>query len=219
MIKHFPLLLMFGLLGCHSEPQFPNPIEPTENKRETIQKWLGDFYCGKDGYIDWYWAGPMQNGDYIGDAMPFNFYGPILPYSLQSQKKLCSPDPSNYPKVTINHYKSNKKSIFVFKPDFRNDKEYVYLSNDLKEQCDKSYETIKNQYSSFMKDGIIDDTEYKQLNNVYLKEHSNVINTIRLLDKQSKEDDWKEKNLDEYNDKNGINVKLHNINKNNDDEE
>ena len=94
MIKHLPLLLMFGLLGCHSEPQFPNPIEPTENKSETIQKWLGDFYCGRDGYIDWYWAGPMQNGDYIGDAMPFNFYGPILPYSLQSQKKLCSPDPS-----------------------------------------------------------------------------------------------------------------------------
>lgn len=29
MIKHLPLLLMFGLLGCglhHSEPQFPNPI-------------------------------------------------------------------------------------------------------------------------------------------------------------------------------------------------
>lgn len=106
----------------------------------------------------------------------------------------------------------------MFEPDFRNDKEYVYLSNDLKEQCDKSYETIKNQYSSFMKDGIIDDTEYKQLNNVYLKEHSNVINTIRLLDKQSKEDDWKEKNLDEYNDKNGINVKLHNINENDDEE-
>ena len=56
---------------------------------------------------------------------------------------------------------------------------------------------MKHKKSIFiiMKDGIIDDTEYKQLNNVYLKEHSNVINTIRLLDKQSKEDDWKEKNL------------------------
>lgn len=73
MIKHLSLLLMFGLLGCHSEPQFPNPIKPTENKSETIQKWLGDFYCGKDGYIDWYYAGPMQMVIILGTLCHLTF--------------------------------------------------------------------------------------------------------------------------------------------------
>lgn len=209
---------MFGLLGCHSEPQFPNPIEPTENKSETIQKWLDDFsYWKEDDFIDKSKSGIVDSyynwkdkpyDVYAGESMWFDYYGPIIPYSLQSGAVLCLPKNNNYPKTVINYYEKNKKSIFVFKNGHGGYK-YLYLSNDIKKQCDKSYETIKNQYSSFMKDGIIDDTEYKQLNNVYLKEHSNVINTIRLLDKQSKEDDWKEKNLDEYNDKNGINVKLH----------
>ena len=36
-IKHLALLLTFSLLGCSDEPQFANPIEPTEKKKETIK--------------------------------------------------------------------------------------------------------------------------------------------------------------------------------------
>lgn len=43
MIKYLSLLLMFGLLGCSSEPKFPDPIKPTENKTETIKKWIDYF--------------------------------------------------------------------------------------------------------------------------------------------------------------------------------
>ena len=43
MIKYVIFLLTFALIGCHTEPQFANPIEPTENKTETIQKWMGEF--------------------------------------------------------------------------------------------------------------------------------------------------------------------------------
>ena len=51
MIKHLSLLLIFGLLGCHSEPQFPNPIEPTENKRETIKNWMNNFKTNEEGIV------------------------------------------------------------------------------------------------------------------------------------------------------------------------
>lgn len=41
MIKYLYFLLTLSLIGCSSEPSFPNPIKPTENKTETIQKWMG----------------------------------------------------------------------------------------------------------------------------------------------------------------------------------
>lgn len=43
MIKYLYFLLTLSLIGCSSEPSFPNPIKPTENKTETIQKWMGEF--------------------------------------------------------------------------------------------------------------------------------------------------------------------------------
>lgn len=47
--------------------------------------------------------------NYYGLRMPFNFYGPILPYFLQTQKWTCAPKPSNYPKSVINHKSTTKK--------------------------------------------------------------------------------------------------------------
>ena len=46
--------------------------------------------------------------------MSFDFYGPTLPYLLQTQEYVCTPDPSNYPITVINHRIKNKKSVFVF---------------------------------------------------------------------------------------------------------
>lgn len=43
MIKYLYVLLTFVLIGCSSEPNFPDPIKPTENKTETIQKWIDYF--------------------------------------------------------------------------------------------------------------------------------------------------------------------------------
>lgn len=43
MIKYLYFLLTLFLIGCSSEPSFPDPIKPTENKTETIQKWMGKF--------------------------------------------------------------------------------------------------------------------------------------------------------------------------------
>lgn len=205
MIRYLSLLLMFGLLGCHSEPQFPNPIEPTENKRETIKNWMRDFKTDEEGMIDSYSNSWRSGLVYHGDHMLFDFYGPVIPYSLQTQKYVCNPDPSNYPITVINHRIYKKKSVFVF------DVYYsgvigVYISDEIKKQCNKSYNTIKNQYLSFIQDGIIDENEYKQLNNIYLQERNKVINTINTMNKLAREEAWKEKNLDEYNDKNGVNV-------------
>ena len=116
MIKHLPLLLMLGLLGCHSEPQFPNPIKPTENKRETIKNWMNDFKVDEEGFVDSYDSAWNEKYDvYYGKHMPFDFYGyiPVIPF-LQTQKRLCPPKPSNYPITVINHRDKNKKSVFVF---------------------------------------------------------------------------------------------------------
>lgn len=211
MIKHLPLLLMFGLLGCHSEPQFPNPIEPTENKRETIKNWMRDFQTDEEGMIDSYrnWGSGLV---YHGDHMSFDFYGPTLSSSLQTQKYVCNPDPSNYPITVINHRIYKKKSVFVFDV-YRSGIIGVYISNEIKTQCNKSYNTIKNQYISFIQDGIIDENEYKQLNNIYLEERNKVINTIKTMNKLAREDALKEemqeiqkKKLEEDNNKNGVGV-------------
>ena len=43
MIKYVIFLLTFVLIGCSNEPSFPDPIKPTENKTETIQKWIDYF--------------------------------------------------------------------------------------------------------------------------------------------------------------------------------
>ena len=204
MIKYLWILLIIGLTGCYSEPQFPNPIKPTENKRETIKNWMRDFKIDEEGMIDSYrsWGSGLI---YHGDHMSFDFYGPTLPYSLQTQKYVCTPDPSNYPITVINHRIYKKKSVFVFDV-YRSGIIGVYISDEIKAQCNKSYNTIKNQYISFIQDGIIDENEYKQLNNIYLQERNKVIDTINTMNKLAREETWKEKNLDEYNDKNGVNV-------------
>ena len=207
---------MFGLLGCHSEPQFPNPIKPTENKRETIKNWMREFKTNEEGIIDTYRSRGSNGLLYHGDYMPSDFYGPVLPHFLQTQKYVCTPDPNNYPITVFNHRIYNKKSVFVF------DVYYsgvigVYISDEIKTQCNKSYNTIKNQYLSFIQDGIIDKNEYKQLNNVYLQERNKVINTIKNINKLAMEDTLKEeaqekmqeiqkKQLEEDNNKNGVGV-------------
>lgn len=97
------------------------------------------------------------------------------------------------------------------------DKIVVEVGNEIKEQCHKAHETIKNQYLSFIQDNIIDENEYKQLNNVYLQERNKVIKTIETMNKLAREDTLKEevqekiqeikkKQLEEDNNKNGVGV-------------
>lgn len=242
MIKYLWILLIIGLTGCHTEPQFADPIDPTENKTETIKNWMSDFdsyilysydYENKiyippnddsydtrnELYIETY------NNYYKGFNMPFNFYGPILPYSLnpilpfflQNRKWICAPQPSNYPKSVINHKSTTKKSVMVFGYNRYYDEIVVEVGNEIKEQCHKAHETIKNQYIAFIQDNIIDENEYKQLNNVYLQERNKVINTIKTINKLAMEDTLKEeaqekmqeiqkKQLEEDNNKNGVGV-------------
>lgn len=95
------------MIGCSSEPSFPDPIEPTENKTETIKNWMSDF--DSYDYNSEFYSETYNN--YYGLRMPFNFYGPILPYFLQTQKWICAPQPSNYPRSVINHKSSTKKSV------------------------------------------------------------------------------------------------------------
>ena len=71
----------------------------------------------------------------------------------------------------------------------------------------------KNQYLLFIQDKIIDENEYKQLNNIYLQERNKVINTIKTMNKLAREDTLKEemqeiqkKKLEEENNKNGVGV-------------
>ena len=218
MVKYLCVLLIISLTGCYSEPQFPNPIEPTENKTETIKNWMNDF----DLYIVY---SPVFESDihniFYGLHMPFNFYGPIMPYFLQAQKQVCAPRSGNYPRSVINHKSSTKKSVLVFYDNFHydryglkeNEQIIIEASNEIKEQCHKSHDTIKNQYLSFIQDGIIDENEYKQLNNIYLEERNKVINTIKTMNKLAREDALKEemqeiqkKKLEEDNNKNGVGV-------------
>lgn len=222
MIKYISLLLTFILLGCSNEPQFANPIEPTENKRETIKNWMSDF----DSYIFYSYDFKNKIYDvYHGLHMPFNFYGPVLPYFVKTQKQVCAPQPSNYPRSVINHKWSTKKSVLVFYDNIyhngqalnKDERIIIEVSDEIKEQCRKSYETIKKQYILFIQDGIIDENEYKQLNNIYLEERGKVINTIKTMNKLAREDTLKEemqeiqqeiqkKKLKEDNDKNGVGV-------------
>lgn len=205
MIKYLWILLIIGLTGCHSEPQFHNPIKPTENKRETIKNWMSDFKTNKEGIIESYQSWGSSGLLYHGDHMPFDFYGPVLPHFLQTQKYVCTPEPSNYPITVFNHRIYNKKSVFVF-DIYYSGVIGVYIGDEIKAQCDKSYKNIKNQYLSFIQDGIIDENEYKQLNNIYLQERNKIIDTINTMNKLAREESWKEKNLDEYNAKNGVDV-------------
>ena len=121
--------------------------------------------------------------------------------------------PSNYPRSVINHKSSTKKSVIVFGYNSYYDKIVVEVDNEIKEQCHKAHETIKNQYLSFIQDKIIDENEYKQLNNIYLQERNKVINTIKTMNKLAREDTLKEemqeiqkKKLEEENNKNGVGV-------------
>ena len=118
--------------------------------------------------------------------------------------------PSNYPRSVINHKSSTKKSVIVFGYNSYYDKIVVEVDNEIKEQCHKAHETIKNQYLSFIQDNIIDENEYKQLNNIYLQERNKVIKTIETMNKLAREDALKEeiqkKKLEEDNNKNGVGV-------------
>lgn len=110
MIKYLWILLIIGLTGCHTEP--------TDNKTETIKNWMSDFdsyilYSYEDMNVHYSDTYKDTYNNYYGLHMPFNFYGPILPYFLQSQKWICAPQPSNYPRSVINHKSSTKKSVIV----------------------------------------------------------------------------------------------------------
>ena len=127
MIKYLYFLLTLSLIGCSSEPSFPNPIKPTENKTETIQKWMG--------YKHW------------------------------------------------------------------------YIGEDLKEQCKKSYLRLKNKYESILSDPskkMISEQDYQELNNIYLEERKNVIDKINKIVKRCAETELKNKELNDYQNKNGL---------------
>ena len=188
MIKYFSLLLMFGLIGCHSEPQFPNPIKPTENKTETIQKWMGEFE--KPSAYD------------------------------KAPSTVCSPNPSDYPEntVRIGTFFDNenqiitkeiinlsKHKLFIVE-NYRGYKHW-YIGEDLKEQCKKSYLRLKIKYESNVSDPskkMISEQDYQELNNIYLEERNNVIDKINKIVKRCAETELKNKELNDYQNKNGL---------------
>lgn len=188
MIKYLWILLIIGLTGCHSEPQFHNPIEPTENKRETIQKWMGEFE--KPSAYD------------------------------EAPSTVCSPNPSDYPENTVgigtffdneNHIITkeiinlSKHKLFIVE-NYRGYKHW-YIGEDLKEQCKKSYLRLKNKYESILSDPskkMISEQAYQELNNIYLEERNNVIDKINKIVKRCAETELKNKELNDYQNKNGL---------------
>lgn len=188
MIKYVIFLLTFALIGCHTEPQFANPIEPTENKTETIQKWMGEFE--KPSAYD------------------------------EAPSTVCSPNPSDYPENTVgigaffdneNHIITkeiinlSKHKLFIVE-NYRGYKHW-YIGEDLKEQCKNSYLRLKNKYESILSDPskkMISEQDYQELNNIYLEERKNVIDKINKIVKRCAETELKNKELNDYQNKNGL---------------
>lgn len=188
MIKYLYFLLTLSLIGCSSEPSFPNPIKPTENKTETIQKWMGEFE--KPSAYD------------------------------EATSTVCSPNPSDYPENTVgigtffdneNHIITkeiinlSKHKLFIVE-NYRGYKHW-YIGEDLKEQCKKSYLRLKNKYESILSDPskkMISEQDYQELNNIYLEERNNVIDKINKIVKRCAETELKNKELNDYQNKNGL---------------
>lgn len=188
MIKYVIFLLTFALIGCHTEPQFANPIKPTENKTETIQKWMGEFE--KPSAYD------------------------------EAPSTVCSPNPSNYPENTVgigtffdneNHIITkeiinlSKHKLFIVE-NYRGYKHW-YIGEDLTEQCKKSYLRLKNKYESILSNPskkMISEQDYQELNNIYLEERNNVIDKINKIVKRCAETELKNKELNDYQNKNGL---------------
>lgn len=81
----------------------------------------------------------------------------------------------------------------------------VYISNDLETQCKQSQLKLKNKYESLLSDKpIISEQDYQELNNIYLEERNNVINKVKNIIKQCKETELKNKELNDYQNKNGL---------------
>lgn len=188
MIKYVIFLLTFALIGCSSEPSFPNPIKPTENKTETIQKWMGEFE--KPSAYD------------------------------EAPSTVCSPNPSDYPENTVgigtffdneNHIITkeiinlSKHKLFIVE-NYRGYKHW-YIGEDLTEQCKKSYLRLKNKYESILSNPskkMISEQDYQELNNIYLEERNNVIDKINKIVKRCAETELKNKELNDYQNKNGL---------------
>ena len=183
MIKYLWLLLIIGLTGCHSEPQFPNPIEPTENKRETIQKWINYF-------------------------KPYNIvYDRFDSVPKPKDKNICFLNPKDFPENTvavIEIFDTGKEKRVKNKLFLKID-ESIYISDDLETQCKQSQLKLKNKYESLLSDKpIISEQDYQELNNIYLEERNNVINKVKNIIQQCKETELKNKELNDYQNKNGL---------------
>lgn len=184
MMKYVVFLLTFVLIGCSNEPSFPDPIKPTENKTETIQKWI----------------------DYF---KPYNIvYDRFDSIPKPKDKNICFLNPKDFPENTVanvviinnnedeKQYK-NKLFLKIF--------DSLYISDDLETQCNQSYLKLKNKYESLLADkAIISEQDYQELNNIYLEERMNVINKINSIVKQCKETELKNKELNDYQNKNGL---------------
>lgn len=183
MIKYVIFLLTFVLIGCSREPSFPDPIKPTENKTETIQKWIDYF----KPYLEVY-------DSFESIPKPKN-------------KNICFLNPKDFPENTVanlaimNH---KYKTIYKNKLFLKSDNSW-YISDDLETQCHQSYLKLKNKYESLLADKpIISEQDYQELNNIYLEERMNVINKINNIVEQCKKTELKNKELNDYQNKNGL---------------
>lgn len=185
MIKYLYFLLTFSLLGCSSEPNFPDPIKPTENKTETIQKW-----------IDYFEPTLMVYSRYNSNRV-----------KKPKNKNICFLKPNDFPESTvavieifdIGKEKRVKNKLFL-KID-----ESIYISDDLETQCKQSQLKLKNKYESLLSDKpIISEQDYQELNNIYLEERKNVIDKINKIVKRCAETELKNKELNDYQNKNGL---------------
>lgn len=185
MIKYLYVLLTFVLIGCSNEPNFPDPIKPTENKTETIQKWI----------------------DY--------FEPPLMVYSRYNSnrvkkpknKNICFLNPDDFPESTVAAIElfDRGKEKRVKNKLFLKIGESIYISDNLETQCKQSQLNLKNKYESLLSDKpIISEQDYQELNNIYLEERNNVINFVNNIIQQCKETELKNKELNDYQNKNGL---------------
>lgn len=83
----------------------------------------------------------------------------------------------------------------------------INIGEDLKEQCKKSYLRLKIKYESILSDPskkMISEQDYQELNNIYLEERNNVIDKINKIVKRCAETELKNKELNDYQNKNGL---------------
>lgn len=185
MIKYLYFLLTLSLIGCSSEPSFPNPIKPTENKTETIQKW-----------IDYFEPTLMVYSRYNSNRV-----------KKPKNKNICFLKPNDFPESTvgvIEIFDTGKEKRVKNKLFLKID-ESIYISDDLETQCRQSQLKLKNKYESLLSDKpIISEQDYQELNNIYLEERNNVINKVKNIIQQCKETELKNKELNDYQNKNGL---------------